>query len=169
MAVNSVNRMMFQMCSCRSRSIMLRSTPVHTFAIFPLAVALWELLVRHGRLRLRPGFLPLLAWGYLEYRLCGAYRLRLGGGGPGLERPPERLVTTGPYGLSRNPMYLGHVVYMLGVVLALGSPAGALALMLRALWFHRRVRRDEERMARLFGPDYERYRARVSRWLPGVF
>lgn len=150
------------------RATTLRSTPVQIFALFPLAVALWEILARRGRLRPRPVFLPVLAWGYLEYRLCGVYRRRLGGGGPGLERPPERLVTSGPYAVTRNPMYLGHVIYMLGVVLVLGSPAGAVALLLRALWFHRRVLGDEQRMARLFGPEYERYHARVSRWLPGL-
>lgn len=152
----------------KPRPTLLRSTPVQTFELFPLAVLLWELLARRGRLRLRLGFLPLLAWGYLEYRLVGAHRRRLGGGGPGLERPPERLVTTGPYALTRNPMYLGHIIFMLGTVLTLGSWAGALALLLRALWFHRRVRGDEERLARLFGEEYERYRARVNRWLPGL-
>lgn len=145
----------------------LRSTPVQTFLLFPLALLAWDGVRRLPRLRKR--YLPLVLWGYLQYRLGGAYRNQVGGGGPGIDQPPERLVTTGPYTLTRNPMYLGHVIYMLGVVLALGSRAGAIAFLLRALWFHRRVLGDEQRLARLFGPDYERYRARVKRWVPGLF
>jgi protein-S-isoprenylcysteine O-methyltransferase Ste14 len=36
------------------------------------------------------------------------------------------------------------------------------------VWFDRRVREDEERLAGLFGDDYRDYCRRVKRWIPGI-
>ena len=58
-----------------------RKSPVQTFILLPLAVLLCELALG---LRLQPAGLTLMAWGYAQYRLVGRYRVRLGGGGPGL-------------------------------------------------------------------------------------
>jgi protein-S-isoprenylcysteine O-methyltransferase Ste14 len=110
----------------------------------------------------------ILAWGYLQYRLVGRYRLRLGGGGPGMAAPPQRLVTQGPYACCRNPMYLGHLIFMFGLALTFSSVFALLLLGLRAVWFQYRVMGDEARLAAQFGADYQAYRARVKRWIPGV-
>lgn len=56
----------------------LRSTSFRTFVLYPVLIVAWELLLNDGRLRLQPWFLPLLAWGYLQYRLVGRYRIRRG-------------------------------------------------------------------------------------------
>ena len=64
---------------------MIRSTSFRTFVLYPLVVVGWELLLHDGRLRIEPWFLPLVAWGYLQYRLVGEYRIRRGGGGPGMD------------------------------------------------------------------------------------
>jgi protein-S-isoprenylcysteine O-methyltransferase Ste14 len=109
-----------------------------------------------------------LAWGYLQYRQVGRYRSREGGGGPGMAVPPERLVTEGAYRWVRNPMYLGHLIFLAGVALALGSWAGALVFAFHLFWFDRRVRQDEGRLEVLFGEAYRDYRARVKRWIPGL-
>jgi protein-S-isoprenylcysteine O-methyltransferase Ste14 len=147
----------------------LRSTSFRTFVLYPLIVIEWELLRNGGRLQIQPWYLPLLAWGYLQYRLIGKYRMRHGGGGPGMDTPPERLVGTGPYAWSRNPMYLGHIVFLLGLTLALQSVVAALITVATAIWFHFRVRRDERRLQALFGPAYQEYSARVTRWVPRLF
>jgi protein-S-isoprenylcysteine O-methyltransferase Ste14 len=147
----------------------LRSTSFRTFVLYPIVILAFELLINDGRLRLQPWFLPLLAWGYLQYRWVGAYRLRRGGGGPGMDTPPERLVTSGPFACCRNPMYLGHIIFLAGLALSLRSWLAAAIVVGTAVWFQFRVLRDERRLAERFGELYREYCARVKRWLPAIF
>src|SRR5262249_3696103 len=139
----------------------LISTPFRTFFLYPVLVVGWELLLNDGRLRIEPWFLPLMVWGYLQYRLPGQYRIQRGGRGPGLESPPERLVTTVPFAYSRNPMYLGHIIFLIGLTLSLRSALAVLITAATAVWFHFRVRRDEMRLRERFGRPYLDYTARV--------
>ncbi|MGH7829567.1 MAG: methyltransferase family protein [Candidatus Binatia bacterium] len=148
---------------------LLKRTPVRSFVLYPILTVLWELLWQRGTLSIRPLFLPLMLWGYLQYRLCGLYRIKHGGGGPGLETPPERLVTRGPYAYTRNPMYLGHVIFLCGLALSLQSLFAALIAVVTAAWFHSRVLADERRLVKLLGQPYVEYLSRVKRWLPGLF
>lgn len=76
---------------------LLRRTPLRTFVLYPSITLAWELFLNSGGLQLEPLFLPLMPWAYLQYRLCGRYRIKNGGGGPGLETPPDQLVAIGPY------------------------------------------------------------------------
>ena len=147
----------------------LRSTSNRTYVVYPIAIIAYELLLHRGGLEVQPLGVPLLVWGYLQYKLAGRYRLRKGGGGPGLSVPPLRLCTDGPYRWVRNPMYLGHLIFLAGLALTFKSWAGAVLLAIHILWFDRRVREDESRLARIFGHDYHAYAARVKRWLPGIY
>jgi len=143
----------------------MRRTPFQTFVLVPLLVLACELAL--GAVHIQPAGLVLMLWGYAQYRLVGRYRVLLGGGGPGLSgAPPERLVKSGIYRWTRNPMYLGHVIYMIGVAVFFSSWAGALIAGGRAVWFHRRVLRDERGLARQFGEPYVAYAQRVKRWIP---
>ncbi|MGH7853841.1 MAG: methyltransferase family protein [Candidatus Binatia bacterium] len=146
----------------------LQRTPVRTFIVYPLITIAWEFVNRGGKLDPNFWFLPLLLWGYLQYRLCGRYRIRHGGGGPGLETPPERLVSTGPYAYSRNPMYLGHVIFLAGLTFTLESWLAGLITLVVAVWFHSRVLGDETKLIERLGQPYVEYQARVKRWIPGV-
>ena len=146
----------------------LTRTPVQTFVLCPLAVIAAELVLRGGQLAFVPWGLPLLAWGYLQYLLVGRYRVGTGGGGPGMHVPPQRIVADGPYRYVRNPMYLGHLIFMLGLATTFWSLFGLLLAAARAAWFHCRVLEDEARLKVMFGAGYDAYRARVKRWLPGV-
>ena len=147
----------------------LGGTSFRTFVLYPVLVVAFELWLNDGRLRFQAWGLALLAWGYLQYRLSGRYRLRLGGGGPGMETPPERLVTSGPFALCRNPMYLGHLIFLAGLALTLRSWAGATVALATAAWLQFRVRRDEERLGERFGETYLQYCSRVKRWIPALF
>ena len=91
-------------------------TPIRTFVIYPIVTLVWELIISRGSLTSNLWYLPLMLWGYLQYRLCGGYRVKHGGGGPGVEKPPDRLVSSGLYAYCRNPMYLGHIIFLSGLV-----------------------------------------------------
>ena len=84
-------------------------------------------------------------------------------------RPPERLVSTGPYAYTRNPMYLGHLIFLTGLSLALESWLAALITLAVACWFHSRVIGDETKLIQRLGEPYVKYLARVKRWIPGLF
>ena len=145
------------------------SSSLRTFVVVPLVVLAWELWLNRGTLRFEAWFLPVMLWGYLQYKLVGRYRIRLGGGGPGMKTLPERLVTGGPYAYTRNPMYLGHVIFLVGLALTLHSVLAALIAVASAVFFHARVRRDEKRLSERFGGPYAEYCARVKRWVPALF
>jgi protein-S-isoprenylcysteine O-methyltransferase Ste14 len=84
-------------------------------------------------------------------------------------KPFERssvLVTSGPYRFTRNPMYLGIVSMLVGLALALGTPAPwAAAAALAATLQLRFIRNEERALAASLGEPYRRYRERVRRWL----
>ncbi len=146
----------------------LRSTSNRTFIVFPLLVIALELIVHRGALTIYLWGTPLLPWGYAQYRLSGNYRTLKGGGGPGIEIPPERIVDTGIYAWTRNPMYLGHLIFMLGLAITFQSIPTAMLFLFHIFWFQRHVREDETRLAALFGDAYDAYAARVKRWIPGL-
>jgi protein-S-isoprenylcysteine O-methyltransferase Ste14 len=79
---------------------------------------------------------------------------------------PGRLVTRGPYRLSRNPMYLVWSALHLGAGLLARSRW--LLASLPAAWVavHRQVLREERVLADTFGPAFEAYRWAVPRYLP---
>jgi protein-S-isoprenylcysteine O-methyltransferase Ste14 len=144
------------------------STSNRTFIAWPLVLFSAEALLRQAWPPIHPWALPLLAWGYLQYKLVGTYRTREGGGGPGISVPPDRIVDEGPYRVVRNPMYLGHLIFLAGLALVLGSWIAAAVFAFHAVWFDRRVREDEERLEARFGDAYRDYGRRVTRWIPGV-
>lgn len=143
-------------------------TPVQTFLLCPAVVIAFEFAWNGGSLRFVPWGCALLAWGYLQYRLVGGYRQPRAGGGWGFENPPDRIIETGPYRFTRNPMYLGHLIFMAGLAITFWSWFALILLAARATWFHGRVLRDEQRLAARFGDDYAGYCRRVKRWIPGV-
>lgn len=144
------------------------SSPRTTFQVLPITVIVLETLRRRSLAVPDLRFTPLLAWGYLQYRLVGKYRSRTGGGAGGMAGLPSRLATSGPYLWTRNPMYLGHLIFSVGLVLSFRSPVAFVFAVSRVVYFQLRVSRDEERLARLFGDDYREYRLRVKRWIPGL-
>lgn len=140
------------------------STSTRTFLVAPLATAAEQVIAGRGW---HPTWSPVLLAGYLTYRVAGDYRLPRAGGPPGMSQGmPEELVTSGPYRFTRNPMYLGHLVFLSGLALVTRSPAAAALVGGHLPWFAQRVRRDERRLCERFGAPYVAYCARVPRWLP---
>jgi protein-S-isoprenylcysteine O-methyltransferase Ste14 len=142
----------------------LSSTPRRTFALYPLLIAALHFHLNDRRFDVEPWGALLLVAGYAQYRFSGLYRAMKGGGGPGLDVPPQRLVTSGIYAILRNPMYLGHLVFMAGLAVMFRSWPAAALLAFHIWWFDRRAAADEKHMDALFGEAFRAYRARVRRW-----
>ena len=144
----------------------LASTSTRSFVAVP-AVVLAEQALSNRPLHLR--WAPLMAWGYLQYRLSGDYRIARAGGPPGMSQgQPDELVTTGIYACTRNPMYMGHLVFLTGLTLVTRSPLSLAVTSGLVHWFDERARKDHQRLTRIFGDPYDAYAARVPRWLPGL-
>jgi protein-S-isoprenylcysteine O-methyltransferase Ste14 len=81
--------------------------------------------------------------------------------------PSTAIVTTGPFRLSRNPLYLALTLLYLGLVLAFDSWWGIARLIPLLLVMHRGVILREERyLEAKFGDEYRRYKVSVARYLP---
>ena len=76
------------------------------------------------------------------------------------------VVTTGVYRITRNPMYLGLVLILLGLALYLASPWAVLGPLVFVAYITRYQIKPEERvLAAHFGAPYTAYCAQVRRWL----
>lgn len=142
-----------------------------------IAVALPQLLARW-----RPH--PQLPIGARTGRILGTVSLALGGllyvhtafqfgseggGTPSPTDEPDELVTGGLYAHSRNPMYIGVLLIILGQ--ALRQRSVAVLWWGAGMWigFHNRIIGFEEpHLAEKHGDAYEQYREQVPRWLPGL-
>ena len=79
---------------------------------------------------------------------------------------PDILVTDGLYRISRNPMYLGFLVALLGVAIVLGNFSSILVVIgffvITDRWY---INFEEDVMAKKFGDRYAEYKAKTRRWL----
>ena len=81
----------------------------------------------------------------------------------------HRLVTTGIYSVIRNPSYAGLLLYFIGWSLAFRSAVGLILAVLLVPPLIARIRSEEALLASHFGAEYEAYRARTARLIPGIY
>lgn len=80
--------------------------------------------------------------------------------------PALRLVTSGIYRVSRNPMYLGMLFLFAGLILILGLEPGLISWPLFAFTLHHGVvRREEDYLIAKFGQPYRELMERSRRWI----
>src|SRR5215475_2261189 len=84
-------------------------------------------------------------------------------------QPGHTLVTRGIYGVIRHPSYLGLLVNSLGWALAFRSGVGVLLTALTIPPLVARMRAEERLLHTQFGHEYDAYRSRTSRLLPGIY
>ncbi|HEV8366930.1 MAG TPA: isoprenylcysteine carboxylmethyltransferase family protein, partial [Pyrinomonadaceae bacterium] len=75
-------------------------------------------------------------------------------------------VSTGVYRFTRNPMYLGLLLTLLGWAAFLSNPASLLFVPIFVLYINRfQIKPEEQVLSSLFGAEYMAYKSRVRRWL----
>jgi protein-S-isoprenylcysteine O-methyltransferase Ste14 len=117
--------------------------------------------------------LSLLLPGLLFALWSNVFLVTTGKGGPtdafGVAISPrtQKLVVTGPYRYTRNPMVFGVVSAYFSMCVFLGSIGGLVAIAVSIPLFVFYLKRSEEtRLVRDFGEDYEEYRRNVSMIIP---
>lgn len=125
----------------------LRPTP---FLSRALSKALgWPLIV---------GGLMLGLWGFREMRRVGT--------NVDPYHPTTAIVERGPYGFTRNPLYVGMALIYSGISARANALPAALLLPAVLHIVDRGVIKREERYLEVkFGQEYLRYKGRVRRWI----
>jgi len=77
-----------------------------------------------------------------------------------------QLITSGPFRLSRNPIYLGNTIALAAMGFAFGNLWYTAAAAIMAILLHRlAIRREEAHLAQRFGQAWQHYAEATSRWL----
>ena len=78
---------------------------------------------------------------------------------------PEYLVLAGPYRFSRNPLYLGALLALVGLVIVWSSIVIAfLTILVYIIFRNRFIKREEIILEEEFGDDYRDFKKQVRRW-----
>ena len=150
---------------------MLFLRALFAFLVLPAVVGgvLPWLILRndHSRTAGTPLGLPLLLFGASVLLSCVRDFYMIGKGTLAPWDPPKKLVTAGLYRFVRNPMYVGVLVFVAGWSFIADSWRTAEYAAVLAVGFYLRVIFYEEpTLARLFGNEWDQYRANVNRWWP---
>lgn len=84
-------------------------------------------------------------------------------------QPGHRLVTSGLYSRIRHPSYLGLFITALGWGLAFNTGVGVLLALLNIPPLVARMNSEERLLSSEFGAEYDAYRARTARLIPGLY
>ncbi|MCZ6661345.1 MAG: isoprenylcysteine carboxylmethyltransferase family protein, partial [Actinobacteria bacterium] len=108
---------------------------------------------------------PLVVAGVLLSEWSKRTMLRAGVD-PHPHEPTTAIVATGPYAVSRNPMYVFATVVYVGIAFVVNAfwPIVFLPFGI-ALLYYGVIAREESYMERVFGDEYRQYKARVRRWV----
>ncbi|BCJ92004.1 sodium:proton antiporter [Terrihabitans soli] len=139
----------------RLRKAALLILAVAAIAVLPFVGSAWSEAVHDG--------LETFGIGLMIVAITGRAWCSLYIGG----RKLRALVTTGPYSVSRNPLYLFTFIGVFGLGLQTGAvlPAAVLACLTVAV-FATVVPYEELALRGIFGPEYITYCARVPRYWP---
>jgi protein-S-isoprenylcysteine O-methyltransferase Ste14 len=127
-------------------------------AYLPLLAFLWQPSISYLGSVLTVGGLVIASWHARLFKRIGANIQTFG--------EPTRLTRAGLFGYTRNPMYLGFVLVLLGLAIVLGSLspfAGPLLYAALVNWWY--IPFEERAMLNKFGPEYNAYCRDVRRWI----
>ena len=81
-------------------------------------------------------------------------------------KEPKTLITSGPFKISRHPMYLGFVLILLGLSVFLGSLSCFIAPILMFIICNKLyITNEEKSLEKVFGQRYLDYKNQVKKWL----
>jgi protein-S-isoprenylcysteine O-methyltransferase Ste14 len=80
----------------------------------------------------------------------------------------HKLITEGPYRITRHPIYTGVLGMILGSAFSLGEGSIFLGFLMILFVFLNRIRIEEQLMTRTFGEQYVKYKQRVPQLIPGI-
>ena len=76
------------------------------------------------------------------------------------------LVTGGIYQFTRNPMYFGMAMVLIGGAMRIGNPAGFISVILFICYMTKfQIKPEEKALLKNFGEAYQQYMDRVRRWI----
>ena len=152
------------------KQLELKIPPVAVFAAF--ALAMWLLAGLTADHFFNPVFRGSLVAALLAasavFGIGGILHFRRAGTTVNPLTPSDStaLVTAGVYGYSRNPMYLALLLALLALGLGLSNLYALAVATLFVPYMNRfQIAPEERAMERLFGAEFEHYRARVRRWI----
>ena len=110
-------------------------------------------------------------WRSIAYgTVVAALGLMVRAAAAGYLRKDRELAVTGPYALTRNPLYLGSAILAAGFVVASHSwIAGLLVSLYFGIFYYAVMRNEEEDLRMRFGPDFDAYASRVPLFFPNPF
>jgi len=79
---------------------------------------------------------------------------------------PSAFIQTGPFKISRNPMYLGMTILLIGIGFVLGSIISFVGFILFIIAMEIAfITQEEKSMQEQFGQEYLAYKKKVGRWI----
>ncbi|GKS57656.1 membrane protein [Nitrospira sp.] len=105
------------------------------------------------------GFL-VAVWGVVQFGRAGTTV------NPMKPESSSRLVVSGMYAFTRNPMYLGALIVLLAWAVYVSHVVAFLFLPLYVLYMNRfQIQPEERTLTQLFGQEFTAYASRVRRWI----
>ena len=137
--------------------VILIGLPILVHYLIPVMIVISQPHSYLGVVLMLLGFV-LMTWTAMLFRSKGtSFKLREGS---------FTLVTSGPFGFSRNPMYLGMLIWLVGFAVLLGS---LIVFLFPILFFlisnFLIIPLEERKMVRLMTTRYIDYRRHVRRWV----
>lgn len=77
----------------------------------------------------------------------------------------KAVVKEGPYEVSRNPMYIGAVLFLIGISLLLGNYITFISPLILLIILNRFVLLEEKKIQRELGKEYLKYKEKTRRWI----
>ena len=78
----------------------------------------------------------------------------------------NKLVSSGIFKISRNPMYLGMLIIIISTVVYYFNYFSAFTPFIFYFWINEfQIKREEKKLEDKFGPDYKKYKSKTRRWI----